>query len=365
MRRLLLVVTAILLICGALATGMLAADWPFWRRAIAWQQSPDGLPVRLPGSRVTIGAGAGAPLPDGPLPEGVDGAALAALSRSTGAVALLLAQDGRRALALFREPGDAARPLEGGGLVPLLLLPVYAGLVAGGQHDLLDRPLGGLLAEWDDADPRAAITPRQLFRHQGGLAAPPFRPLNPFSDRARLASGPDFDRAALRFPAAWPPGTRVSASPADAQLLALAAERLSGRRYVTLLEEYLWRPLGLGSGEGLLDHRRGRLAAHCCVAARADDWLKIAQLIAGGEEAGAARLPAGFDAELLASSAVAPERGLGLARLLTRDGRTVLELATAGRWLVADPSTHRALVWFGSRPLLPDERAALLRAAGW
>jgi hypothetical protein len=368
MRRLLLVVTAILLIGGALAGGMLAAHFPFWQRAIAWQRAPAGVPVTLPGSHEAIGAGEGRPLPQGSPPAAVDTAALEALARSTGATALLLGHEGRQALALYADPATEDARLQGGGLVPLLLLPVYAGLATGGQADLLDRPLGRLLEEWSGPDPRGAITPRQLLRHLGGLASPPFRPLNAFSARARLASGPNFDRAALEFTSAWPPGTHVGASPADAQLLALAAQRLSGRRYATLLADYVWAPLGAAAGEGLLDHHRGNLAAHCCIAARATDWLRLGMLFAGGVEGAAGSvvaLPAAFAAAVSGSSPVAPDRGLGFALTRAREGHQVLESQSPGRLLVADPVRGRTLLWMGARSLEPGERSALLAAAGW
>ena len=128
---------------------------------------------------------------------------------------------------------------------------------AGGSN-LLDEPVGVSLAQWRD-DPRGAITPRQLFWQLSGLAGAPFRPLNPFSPLAQLASGPDFQRAVFRTPLRYPPGSHFAASFANAQLLALVASVHSGESHADTVQRYLWSRVAGDPATGLLDRRRGEI----------------------------------------------------------------------------------------------------------
>src|SRR5690606_38850018 len=127
---------------------------------------------------------------------------------------------------------------------------------------------------------RGAITPRQLFWQLSGMPAGDFEPLNPFNTRAQLVAGPDFSRAAMRWQPVWPPGSHFEQSAVNAQLLALVAARLQGATFASLLEERLWSRVAAADATVMLDHRRGDMAAHCCVRASIGDWLRLALALA-------------------------------------------------------------------------------------
>ena len=131
-----------------------------------------------------------------------------------------------------------------------------------------DEPVGALIGEWQD-DPRGAITVRNLLQRSSGLA-----PAEP-----TWRSGRDLLRAVLHAPLAATPGTVRREQPTDAQLLALALERATGKRYASYLSEALWRRIGAADAWLLLDRPGGTAHADCCMLARQGDWIRIGQLL--------------------------------------------------------------------------------------
>ena len=103
--------------------------------------------------------------------------------------------DERRLPQLPAQPADVAVDHVGHRrVVPHLLERALAR-----EHaSLLDQPAGAWLAGWRQ-DARGAITVRALLAlvEEGIGQAPATKPLNPFRVTARLASGPDFESAAL------------------------------------------------------------------------------------------------------------------------------------------------------------------------
>jgi CubicO group peptidase (beta-lactamase class C family) len=235
---------------------------------------------------------------------------------------------------------------------------VYGALIQQGRAQLLDEPVGDLLAQWH-RDPRGVITPRQLLWHLSGLSGGPASALNPFGPLAQLASGPDFERAVFRTPLVYPPGSHYAASPANAQLLALVAAQVAGQDYATTLQQLAWSRLAAQPATGMLDHRRGDLAAHCCFTASAGDWLRVAVLLANAGRSGQAQiLPQDFLQQVATASPVNPTQGLGF-QVLKVQGRQLLQLATSGRRLLLAPDSGRALLWAGAGEP-PEGLAALL-----
>jgi CubicO group peptidase (beta-lactamase class C family) len=276
---------------------------------------------------------------------------------------LLVSRDGTTLVERYGAGWDANSPLQGASLTELVVLALY-GHQRLADPDLLDQPVGRLLSEWR-GEPRGEITPRQLFWQLSGLKALPFSPFNPFSDRARLAFGPNFDRAALGFPSAYPPGSHFEATPANAQILGAVIARARGERLVELAERELWVPLGAGQATVALDRLAGDMAAHCCLAARARDWLRLARLLADDGRIGPRHLwPAGFVAEIAAASPVHPGYGLGVVVTRGSGGETLLWGQTAGRLLLAVPERHLAAVWFSEAELDGAARGQLLAALG-
>jgi CubicO group peptidase (beta-lactamase class C family) len=357
MQRVLLVIVLLLLLSASLVVGTLAAAWPFWSRALAWHGAPDGWPGTLPGPVHELRPTAAPARLDFQLDP-----ALAADAAASGAQVLLVADGPSTVRAYFGAGYDEHSIVDGRGLAPGLLPLVYAAL--GQDHPgLLDEPLGQHLAEWS-GDPRGAMTPRQLMWAIGGLAGAPKRPWNLFNPQAQLLAGPDFMRAALAVRQDFPAGTTYTPSPANAQLLALLASRLSSRAYADLLESVLWQKAAADGALAMLDHPRGEIAAHCCMSASVGDWLRVALLLAqDGRSGPGALLPASALAQISRDHPINPGQGL-VWRIERQREVELLVLETAGRLLAAAPASGRALFWLGDGKLQPGQAARLMGLEG-
>jgi Beta-lactamase len=357
MQRVLLVIVLLLLLAASLAVGTLAAAWPFWSRALAWHSAPDGWPAVMPGPGRELRGGDAA----APLAVRID-PGLVTTAVDSGAQILLVADGPATARAYFAPGLNERSRVDGRGLASGLLPLVYAILEQ--QHPgLLDQPLGKYVPEWSQ-DPRGAITPRQLMWDLGGLSGATQQLWNPFNRQAQLLAGPDFMRAALAVRQDYPAGTTHSPSPANAQMLALLAGRLTSRDYADLLQGVLWKPLAAAGARATLDHPRGQIAAHCCLAAAAGDWLRVALLLAQQGRVGTGSLvPAQALAQIGRDHPVNPGQGL-VWRIEHVDETGLLLLHSTGRLLAAAPATGRALLWVGEGELPVGQVALLLGPGG-
>ena len=152
------------------------------------------------------------------------------------------------------------------------LTPLLAALAAGVavSHRRIgwpDAPVGAFISEWS-ADPRGAITVRNLMQSASGLA--PAAPADGNKDLVALALS-----AAL----AGVPGQQRNAQPLDPQLLALVIERATQQRYASYLSQALWRRVGAADAWLWLDRPGGTAHADCCMLARQGDWIRIGQLL--------------------------------------------------------------------------------------
>lgn len=339
MQRLLITMTVTVLVVAALAAGALAAHWPFWHRAWHWHTADTGWPEALPGPTLRLSAG------DTFLPLRVSTDPRLA-ARAHEGTQLLMAGDGDGQVAAWFAPGFSELSLiDGREMATGLAAPLLATL---GDVSLLDAPLRNRLPGWKQ-DARGAITPRQLLWQLSGLGGGSFTALNPWSRRAQLASGPDFTRAALHTRLEFPPGTHFEESPANTQLLALLVEQVAGASHATVLEQKLWSRFAAHDAVATLDHRRGNIAAHCCIRAAAGDWLRLGLMLASDGQAGPRRLlPEGAVAEMTQSSPVHPGYGLGYRLGESGAGLRTLVLETEGRRLAIAPHTRRAVLWVGT-----------------
>jgi hypothetical protein len=343
MQRAAVMFAVFLLVALALAAGVLTSHWPFWVRAWQWQTAADGWPEALTGPTRILRGGTGA-LPLQLHPAGLPAPAAGADTR----LLMWASADGRGSTYAVAD-NTMDLQIDGRGLASGLLAPVY-GLLSARHPDVLDKPASHWIPRWQ-ADTRGAITPRQLLWELSGLPAGKFRPLNPVSRRAQLASGPDFERAARHWEQTWPAGSHFEQSPVNPQLLAVLAARQSGIRYAELLEQQLWSQMAATDAVATLDHPRGNIAAHCCLRAAAADWLRLGLLLADGGRIGSRQLlPAGFVDAIAGDSPVHPGHGLGYRVAKYPVAGRVLVLETPGRQLLVAPETRRAVLWVGTGP---------------
>jgi len=103
---------------------------------------------------------------------------------------------------------------------------------------------------------------------------------------------------------------------------------------------------------------------HCCVRARARDWLTLALLIAQqGEVAGRRVYSPAHAREVSVSSPVAPTRALGVERVDLGGSVPGLLAAGAERLLLVDADSRTAWLWFSRRELASSDLDALRGAA--
>jgi CubicO group peptidase (beta-lactamase class C family) len=340
MQRTLVIAAVIVLVVACLAMGTLAAHWPFWQRAWQWYSADNGWPVSIKGAVQVLHADPAAPALDIHIdPQ------LADIATSASTLALLRTDIDGRVDAWFAPGVDATTLIDGRGLTPLVLPPVFAQLLSVNAA-LLDTPVGAWFEEWS-GDRRGPITPRQLFQQLSGMPAGAGSSLNPFTGRARLQSGPDFGRAALHWQPTWPPGSHFEESPANAQLLALVASRIDNAPFAEVVQRRLWSRMAANDATAMLDHRGGDMAAHCCLRASIGDWLRLGALLAHDGRHGTESLwQRGFLAQVSASSPVHASQGLGF-QLISEGEQTLLAAGSDGRRLLVSPTTSTAVLWIG------------------
>lgn len=348
LRRIAIVVVFLLLVAGSTAVGIVAADWPFWKRVFAIVQLPDTTewpewfyqpvtPVQG-ASRTELPVAAAAD-------PSIDPAALEAAADWAGqheTVALLVLHRGEIQLERYWQGMTADQLFSGRAMSRSLIGLAYGSAVAEGRV-ALDDPVSKYLTEWA-GEPRGAITIRQLMQNTSGLEEVPLNVVNAppgssapvrffymarsfLGKNARLSLASDFEAVALSFELAHEPGTRFAFSNANSQLLGVILERATGEPFERWFENHVWRRVAAGRGEFYMDREGGMPAVYCCFRASPRDFLRLGALLvddgrAGGEQV----LPPGWVATLRGTSSVNPLYGLqfwsGRARAGTREYAT-------------------------------------------
>lgn len=307
-----------------MGAGIVAADWPFWRRVLALPPDLGEWPESFYEPRVRIDGGNG---PWFPLaqPDGltIDPAALEEAARwaeSRNSVALIVLHRGKVQLERYWQGMSAEQLFSGRAMSRSLLGFAFGQAVASGAIESLDQPASDYLTEWRD-DPRGAITLRQLLHNTSGLEEPPAsNPLAPQNraerlfeltgKHSRLALGGDFARVALSFDLAHTPGTRFAFSNVNAQLLGIILERATREPYERYIEQKLWKPLGAGAAEFYMDRTNGMPATYCCFRATPRDFLRIGALLVDERAARAGIVPRRWVERMTRGSAANPLYGM-------------------------------------------------------
>jgi CubicO group peptidase (beta-lactamase class C family) len=342
MRRLLTILSAIVLLLVSLGIGVLTADLPFWRRASQLPLPADAtyLPVAVLGTGVSEVQGV--------VPVSFEARALdqstveegASRARALGSRALLVMHRGQIVVERYFIADDAGTLLPATVIArPIAAMSVGLALAAGRIRSL-DVPVSTWLHEWE-GDARGRITVRQLLEETSGLETGGkirgvlrSSPLEDLSELPRFATargvrmllGNDYESSALGFRLDHEPGGFHNISPANTQLVAVIVERATGESYEHFVDTNLWRAVRAGHAELQLDRRAGMPAAHCCWRATARDMLSIAALLAAdGRHGDRQLLPAGWVREMAKPSRVSAGTGLQV-NLLRFEGNDALEV---------------------------------------
>ena len=264
LRQSVLPVAVVLLL--ALAAVFAPRLWPRYLAALARRSAP----LYAPRERVTGGNEPLAPRVPPQLeqfePQGL--AEAARYAGEHGSRALIVARHDHIVFERYWQGTDFNTLSDAQDFTPLLAVLATGAAIQHRRIGWPDEPLGLLLPEWG-ADPRAAITVRNLLQQSSGLVAP-----------QGFDEAHDLSAAALASTPGAAPGTLRLAQPLDAQLLALVLERATHQRYADYLSAALWRRLGAADAWLWLDHAGGMAHAGCCMFAHQGDWIRVGQMLA-------------------------------------------------------------------------------------
>jgi CubicO group peptidase (beta-lactamase class C family) len=341
LRHLVLTVATVLFL--ALAGVFGPSLWRHYLGALARRSAP----LYVPRARVTGGDQPLAPRVDPQLeqlePQGLEEAARYAAEH--GSRALLVARHDHIVFERYWRGTDFDTLSDAQDFTPLLAVLATGAAIQHRHIGWPDEPLSLLLNEWS-ADPRGAITVRNLLQQSSGLAAP-----------EEFNEARDLNAAALASPLSAPPGSLRFPQPVDSQLLALALERATHQRYAEYLSAALWRRLGAADAWLWLD-ASGTAHADCCLFARQGDWIRVGQMLArDGNYRGAQvmrpgwvdfmRIPARSDPEFgsLVRIALHPPPGSGMEGYASADTFVVGGRGGNRMWIV--PSLQLAILATG------------------
>ncbi len=281
----------------------IAREPEFWKRyGSALVTGGSGLPLSLYEPRERVEGGNMPPAPRvAPALESLDPASLqqaADYAANNDSRALIVTRHGHIVFERYWH-GTDFNTLDDSQAFARTLAALLTGIAIGDRKiGWPDEPIGNFIPEWR-ADPRGAITIRNLLQMSSGLAQAG-SPSNPLSAGARARFGPDSLSWVLQQPLASRPGETWADQPADSQLLALVIERAAKERYSQYLSEALWRKIGAADAWLWLDRPGGTAHADCCLLARQGDWIRVGELLANnGRYQGDEIMPPGWVAQML------------------------------------------------------------------
>ena len=313
MRRLARVVAGAAVALAALCLAVYLSDPWYWKRLLTFPgpEMPADLAWFQPSELVPAGVRRELPVaaPDG---AGISQEALAdvlSYATQTNSLALLVWHQDALVLERYWSGQDAGSRTDSGGIHATILALLYGVAIDDGLIRSLDEPVASYLPEWRH-DARGKIRIRELLAMASGLELSAVS-MNPWNRALRLFLSGDVTTLALGTALNTIPGTQFEYLNVDAEILGIALQRASGRRYARYLSERLWSRLGTGAAAIWLDHDAGMAHTFCCLQASARDWLAIGRLILDSGRVGSEQVvSAAFIAEMLKPSAANPNFGL-------------------------------------------------------
>lgn len=245
----------------------------------------------------------------------IDGTALASAARYAEAnrsSAFIVWRDGRLEAERYFGETRADTLLPSKSLSKPLTAIAIGRAIRLGHIRSLDQPVADFIHEWRGTD-RADMRIRHLLDMRSGLLDQGFSqdPDHPWN-RAYL--DPDHGQYIVdHYPLAHAPGSRFGYANAPSELVALVIERATGRRYADFIGREVLAPIGAHGGEIWVNRVGGLAHSGCCLMLPAQDWLRLAVLLADDGRVGHRRLlPRGYVAEMRRGTAENPHYGLGL-----------------------------------------------------
>lgn len=214
-------------------------------------------------------------------PGGVSTEAMEQQAAADGTVALLVAQRGRIVYERYFNGYDAGSVATSFSMAKSVVSLLVGIAIDEGRIAGVDEPVTRHVPELLASDPRfAKITLRHLLSMRSGIAFDEGYG-SPFTEAARFYLTPDLKREVARLRIEGEPDRAHAYKSGDTQLLGLVVERAVGMPLAAYAQSRLWQPLGaVHDASWSLDSRAGGVArAFCCLNARAEDYLRIGQLV--------------------------------------------------------------------------------------
>lgn len=350
MRRSLLLL-AVLVTAASCTTVRRARSYPTAREITAadWYQPQEAVSGR-----------SGATLPTSAPEEAVDAdtaTRVIAWAAERGSTGLVVLRDGEIALEWYADGFDASSRINGMSMTKTLVALAVGTAIADGSIASVDDPVSKYVPELA-GDKREHITIRHLLEMSSGLRNDDEARLG--SDLVKMYLGTHVTEAVLEIPAEKMPGNTFDYNNANSQLLALALERATGRRWADLLSERIWRPIGASEAAVWLDRRNGDAKAFCCLLAAPRDWARVGQLMLDEGRVGATQVvPRDYVVRMTLPSPNNPDYGWQIWRAENGPGSTISKQRT-------EPIADARAFWLSGRGeqrvyVLPEERLVIVR----
>ncbi len=207
---------------------------------------------------------------EGPAVERVDRAALEALmdaATASRSSAMVVLHDGELVGSWLA--ADESRRIEAMSATKSVVNLAVGRLLTTGLLESLDTPVHDFYPTWSEGE-KARVTIRHLMNHTSGLASP--LPTNPIYE-----SG-DFVGYALDSELVSEPGTMFEYNNNATNLLAGVIGEAAGRRMDTLLQDEIFRPLGITDATWSLDDANNPHGM-AGLQIRPEDLAKLGQLV--------------------------------------------------------------------------------------
>jgi CubicO group peptidase (beta-lactamase class C family) len=188
-----------------------------------------------------------------------------------------------------------------------------------------------------------------------------------FMGQSAIGHSVPADELAASFPRGAAPGSVFNYNTAETQILGMLVRAVYGRGHAEVLEEALWRPLGMENDASLILDRPGAAGiamAGCCLNAALRDWARFGQLhLQDGIWEGRRLLPEGWVADATTLSNTSPDdepsskSGYRYQWWVFDEGRYAAE-GVHGQFILVDPARRLVVAKASFWPVAWDDALA-------
>lgn len=159
-----------------------------------------------------------------------------------------------------------------------VLVLLYGIALDDGAITSIDEPVGTYIKEWASS-PEGDIPLRSLLQMHAGLELYKDS-IEPEDKAAQMFFGGRTTEAALQYKIEHQPDEMFEYNYVVPEILGIALERATGRRYADLVSEKIWKPIGAADAAVWLDREGGRPHFNAALFAQSDAWLRLGAMIA-------------------------------------------------------------------------------------